>query len=265
MMLDITSMVSSGLSGLLSSATGGSQWDGLNRHLLATFYEVDSTGKRLSNYVVQAPLADDAQLEIELNWQSPFESAGTDSQAPALTALAQSGMLQMLVEKVAEKLGVDSGKVGDVASGVKGRSGMTKLNSTQVFNGMPPIKITCEVLLRAWSNPEIEVEAPLNQLVSWSLPKKIAAEGTMATAAFDVTSGDKGLLEAAFPSEVPSMIAMVYKGRTYSPLVIERVGVPLNSPIDSSGRFVSMKIPLSLATLTAKDRDDWKAMRSSLL
>jgi len=61
---------------------------------------------------------------------------------------------------------------------------------------------------------------------------------------------------------VPALVALTYKGRTYSPMVIERVGVPLGSPVDRFGRFTQMKVPVTLATLTGKDRADWMAMRN---
>jgi len=47
---------------------------------------------------------------------------------------------------------------------------------------------------------------------------------------------------------------MTYKGRTYSPLVIESIGQPLSSPIIKDGKFAELAVPLSLARLTAIDK-----------
>jgi len=55
---------------------------------------------------------------------------------------------------------------------------------------------------------------------------------------------------------------MKYKGRTYSPLVIESIGMPMNSPVDSNGRYVEMIVPMTLCTLTAMDRKDWQWSKS---
>lgn len=241
----------------LSGSGAGSLWDGLSPHLIARIYEVDNQGNAIPDGpVVYAPFADDVQLDIELNWQSPFESAGTDSALPTTAAALQSGA----AENILKNLGFDG--ISGIAAEATGRSGMTKLNSTQIFNGMPPLRIQGELLFRAWNNAESEVERPVDQLVSWALPKLLAAEGTMVTAAAEyVRSENKGVGRAAellFPSEVPSLLAITYKGRTYAPVVIERVGVPLSSPIDSNGRFIQMRLPITLATLTAWDRHDWK-------
>ena len=43
----------------------------------------------------------------------------------------------------------------------------------------------------------------------------------------------------------------------YSPLVIESIGQPIDSAIDSDGRYVELLVPMTLCTLTAIDRDDW--------
>ena len=64
------------------------------------------------------------------------------------------------------------------------------------------------------------------------------------------------------PSKAPAEIAMTYKGKTYAPLVIESIGQPINSPVDCSGRFVELLVPMTLCTLTALDREDWKRVGS---
>ena len=86
-----------------ANSTLSSEWTGLSRHLLATFYEVRKTdqGKWVQDdqcdpQTVQAPLTE-ASMEIALNWQSPFEQAGAESKAPALLSMLQSGALQPLV------------------------------------------------------------------------------------------------------------------------------------------------------------------------
>lgn len=240
----------------------GSLWDGLNPHLVASIYEVDHKGNRIGEVVVKAALSDDANLELTLNWQSPFEQAGPESRAPALMAMLQSGALQPLADRMGET--VKEALRGGIDA-ARGRTGITKLNSTQVFSGMPPMRIQANLLLRAWRDPDAEVERPLDQLMKWSLPKKLAPEGTMLTSAIDFTKGDKSLTEAALPSEAPSLLAITYKGRTYAPMVIENVGVPLGSPIDKLGRFVQLTIPVTFSSLTAIDGSDWMAMKRKFL
>lgn len=247
-----------------------SLWDGLNPHLIARLYEVDHRGVAMGGVTVLAALTEDTQLELSMNWQSPFENAGPESKAPALMAMIQSGAVQPILERTAEMVekvpGVGSAGAEKLrstqltAEGLRGRTGMTKLNSTQVFSGMPPIKIQATLLLRAWRDPAAEVEQPLDQLMKWALPRQLAPEGTMLTAAMDYASGRAdGLLDAAFPSLAPTLIGLKYKGRLYAPLVIETVSVPLGSPIDKLGRFVQLAVPVTFSTLTAWDGADWAA------
>lgn len=249
--------------------TVSSLWDGLSPHLIASIFEVDHHGYPVNETVVKAVPAGDFTMEAAFNWQSPFENSGPDSKAPALMAMIQSGALQPLleagakvVEGVAGKAAADKVRGASIAvDEARGRTGMTKLNSTQVFSGAPPIKFSAELLLRAWRDPELEVERPLEQLMAWALPKQLAPDGTMLTGALDYIAGEKTILEAALPSVAPTLIAIAYKGRVYAPLVIESISVPLHSNVDKLGRFVELSLPITLSSLTAWDRADWKYAR----
>lgn len=143
----------------------------------------------------------------------------------------------------------------------EGRTGITKLNSTQVFTGMPPVKITVTALFRAWRDTLSEVETPFNKLMEWALPVALSPDGSVLARTAETVSGRMGYVEALTPSKSPTRIAMEYKGRTYSPLVIESIGMPLSAPVDASGRFVELAVPLTLCTLTAIDRQDWSNSR----
>lgn len=47
----------------------------LNPHLIAKFYEVDHLGRMVDDIVVKAALADEADIQMTFNWQSPFLKA----------------------------------------------------------------------------------------------------------------------------------------------------------------------------------------------
>jgi len=249
----------------LDANTLSSLWDGLSPHLIASFYEVakDKDGnwartEKTDPKTVLAPLTE-ASMEIALNWQSPFEQAGPESKAPALMAMLQSGALQPIVDALTgkSKEGGVQQKSNEFLSQFEGRTGITKLNSTQVFTGMPPVKIQVTALFRAWRDPAKEVEAPFNKLMEWALPIELSKDGSVLARAAETAKGEMGYIEALMPSRSPTRIAMKYKGRLYSPLVIESIGQPMNSPIDSNGRYVELAIPMTLCTLTALDRTDW--------
>lgn len=258
-----------------------SEWHGLSDKLVAKFYEVtqqESNGPWLaspSGVTVLAPLVE-SNLDVTLNWQSPFEQSGPESSLPTLMAMLQSGTIQPVLDSLITAAGVAAESVGvaggpDMAARVQrdvnasareleGRSGITRLNSMQVFAGMPPIKISVTALFRAWSNPAGEVEAPFNQLMAWALPEKLSELGPILSRGADYAAGSKSMsmTDVLAPSKAPSKIAMTYKGKTYAPLVIETIGQPISSPIDSTGRFVELLVPMTLCTLTALDRQDWK-------
>lgn len=241
----------------------GPLWDGINPTLIASIYEVDHKGEPVDEESrVRCLFVDDANLEVTLNWQSPFEGAGPEARAPTLSAMLQSGAIQPIAERLGDGVGGATKEVSDTA---RGRTGITKLNSTQVFSGMPPARLQTTIMLRAWRDPQAEVEEPLDQLMHWLLPQYLAPEGTLLTAALDwFREGERdvnGFVEAAMPSAAPSLVAIRYKGRTYAPMVVESVGVPLNSPSDKYGRFVQLQLPVTFATLTAIDRNDWDNMK----
>lgn len=258
----------------------GSLWDGLSPHLIASFYEVAKTGDnawgrvegRTDPTTVRAALTE-ASMEMVLNWQSPFESAGPESKAPALMAMLQSGALQPIVDVLlpGNKSGTKAGdgsaqqKADNFLKQFEGRTGITKLNSTQVFNGMPPVKIQVVALFRAWRDPASEVETPFNKLMEWALPIELAQDGSLLARAAQTAKGEMGYIEALMPSKSPTRIAMQYKGRLYSPLVIESIGMPMNSPVDASGKYVELAVPMTLCTLTALDRKDWSNAKISTL
>ena len=261
----------------------GSEWAGLSPHLIAKFFPVsqqESTGPWLATggTTVFAPLTD-SSLEATLNWQSPFEHSGPESSMPALMAMIQSGALAPFIETAGSALGDgfeksglsaiansirgSTGRASEVARGLEGRTGITRLNSTQVFSGMPPIKIQVTALFRAWKDPATEVEGPFNQLMSWALPQKLSELGPMMLRAADYAVGKVSLTDVLAPSLAPTKIGMTYKGKTYAPLVIESIGQPINSPIDSSGKFVELLVPMTLCTLTALDSEDWRRLSGS--
>ena len=162
-----------------------STWDGLNEYLIAEFYECDKHGVRVDDTpVVSAPLTE-SNMDMTLNWQSPFEQAGPEAVKPSLFAMIQSGEITNTIDAATPLVNkyvgdsVDMSKAKQFMSGFEGRTGITKLNSIQTFSGMPPIKIQVTALFRAWSDAREEVEKPVDQLMSWALPVELAANGAV--------------------------------------------------------------------------------------
>lgn len=259
------------LNGQASGRVLSSDWSGLSPHLIAKFYPVRYEGYGENRvYIpdgeieVHAPLVE-PNLDITLNWQSPFENMSPDQSRPALTAMLQSGAIQPLLHalmsdedgKEPDMGAINStlNKASELAKRFEGRTGITKLNSTQVFSGMPPVKITMQLLFRAWKDPQAEVEAPFQQLMKWALPKKLSADGTITTFA----KGQDPVEKVLMPSLAPTLMAMEYKRRRFKPLVIESISEPLNSPIDSTSTYTELLVNMTMATLTAIDGHDYMA------
>ena len=240
-----------------------SDWTGLSRHLIASFFPVESyyaedaektkRWRRVPDSVeVQAPLTD-GTMDTTLNWHSPFENTGPDQKFSSFSALLQSGGITSLLQAIKEL--VPAGSQGFVQKGIdslkalEGKTGFTKLNSTQIFNGMPPVKISATAHFRALNDAVAEVRQPINQLMSWALPRKLSPDGLLVTAA----KGDPSL----FPSEIPQIIGMQYADMSLMPLVIEAIPIPLTGPRDRNGVQLSAQITLSIASLSAIDQQDW--------
>jgi len=262
-----------------------SQWGGLSNHLIASFYEVDRHGDTIKdadgnpvNIIVRAPLTD-GDLDISLNWQGAFEEM-SGNKASTIFAMLQAGAIQPVIDAfqpdvvgkaVASVAGDQAGNAvsdgiayaqqqsGKFLKQFEGRTGITKLNSNQVFSGMPPIKFQVTALFRAWSDPISEVEAPVNQLITWALPKQLADDSLVTERIKAVMQNRtvENAINALLPSKSPCLIVMKYKGRTYAPLVIEAVRLPLSSSIDSNGHFIERLVTITICSLAAWDRDDW--------
>lgn len=264
-----------------------SEFGHLNEHLIASIYEVDRAGNAKDGEAVRAPITE-ASMEVSLGWQSPFEAMGPEATSPTLLAMVQSGSASDLISAFGGSSfgglltkglnGVVEGLTGGtlnfeglVSSGV-GRTGLTKMNSTQVFTGMPPIKINATVLFRAWKNPKTEVEEPFDRLMGWALPQCLQKESWLTGLASDETvscpnesGGSAGGLDALLPSLTPKMVGLTYKGRTYKPLVIESIGFPMDSPITADGRYTELLVPVTFATWQTFDAKDWDNIRTITL
>lgn len=262
----------------------GSKWAGLSRHLLATIYPVDNAGVKAANAVEVVAPASDVQIESTANWQSTFEQSGPETRLPAVMSMLQSGaafdIIQSLFGAPADQQtrnnNTPSGNIQAFLRDVRrqgeefirsfeGRTGITKLNSTQIFTGSPPIKITMTLRFRAYDDPASEVQAPCDQLWQWHLAQELAATGGFVQALADVVGGRnttaQGFFNTLLPSRAPQMVALSYGGALFAPMVIESVGHPLSVPRTSEGEPLQATIQVTLATLTSLDANDWRRSR----
>lgn len=253
-------------------------WTGLSPHLLARFYPVKrdsndkaawgrSTGTRKidgdpsfsvdDGFEVQAPITD-ANREYTFGWHSPFENAGSGSLFPTLSSLLQSGTVAQMAQSITGNQQSDEdsamAKLAATLQSAEGRTGITKLNSTQVFLAMQPVKIPMTLHFRALVDPKREVQDPIVQLLEWSLPQYLAKDGVIANA---IKNSDKGIdIQTVLPSLAPQLIAFQYADTTMLPMVVENVSEPLTTPRNIQGYQISTSVQITLSSLSALDRSD---------
>jgi hypothetical protein len=251
--------------------TDNPSFTGLSQHLVASFFPLkrssDGVAWERDNTIaaVSAPLTQ-ASMELAVTWQSPFEGAGVESRFPALAQMAQAGMFSGVLNAIGSRIPDNMVKTKEFVEDIEkssrqlvGRSGVTKLNSTQVFSGMPPVKIQVTALFKAFMDPQAEVETPLRRLQEWVLPQELAKDGVLAE--FIKSGGD---LLTLMPSKTPLCIGFAYKTRTFQPMVVESISDPLDAPIDKDGRRISAVVQMTLCSLTALDKADWSGTYRSL-
>ncbi|WP_236167383.1 hypothetical protein [Pseudomonas fulva] len=259
-----------GLSGLrLSNNDLGSDWGNLSPLLLARVFVCDSKGVAdIQEYAGVYGAMTEGAVSIQQNWQSPFENTGPETKAPALAGMLQSGSLVPVLNAlqaispfkdgaISDALNASSDKLKTVMRDLEGRTGITKLNSRQVFSGMPPVKFTATIRFRALASAEKEVMAPLARLLEWVFPQMLAEDGILSEV-LQTTKDVDSFIKALFPSIAPKLLGLTYGGSTYAPVVIESVDYPLDAPKDENGSFIDLPVQISFATLTALDRADIK-------
>lgn len=248
----------------------GSQWGDMSPHLLARIHQVKKVraengttrwehNKECDPAVVVCPFVE-SSLEIQLGWHSPFENAGAESRAPALMAMLSSGALQPVIDAVVGNKGDGYSSKGGIAEGLKefeGRTGITRTNSTQVFSGMPPLKLSGTALFRAWMSTQTEVKDPIDKLISWALPVSLASDSTLLAEAVKAAKGEKSWIQAMMPSIAPIIVSITVAGQVHCPMVIESVSMKLDKPIDPFGRFIEQELQMTFCSLSAIDRSDW--------
>jgi hypothetical protein len=248
-----------------------SNWDGLSPHLLAHFYpvvrKVEGTTvlwqRDPDGAEVIAPITD-GQVEQRANWLSPFENQTPDARLSSLSAMFQSaGFIPLLnaFQQYLQAQGIQSPLLDSAKNQLttlEGRTAVTKLNSTQIFSGMPPLTITVTAHFRALYDSSAEVEDPMHQLMAWAAPKKLAQQGIVGNT---IDSNTRGAVRTIYPSEAPQIIAMQYANMLLKPLVIEAIPYELTGPRDSDGRLIRAAVTMTLQTLMAMDKDDWAAFR----
>lgn len=268
--------ISGAIGGNISVFDSHPSWGNLSPHLIANFYPMKFNDKLEAvaipdAEIVRCPITD-SNFDMSFNWSSPFENSGMESKAPNMMALIQSGQ----IGKVANAL-QSSGtlsqiplfgdklqswgssavsKSNEVRDQAAGRTGITRINSRQVFSGMPPVKLTMTLHFRALQDARQEVLSPYQQILRWAVPEQLADDGYFAELTKGALADNVDFVKTLFPSKAPTLVGMRYGINSYSPMVIESIGNPVDGQIDSDGYPIYRAVQITLATLTALDQSD---------
>ena len=148
------------------------------------------------------------------------------------------------------------GVVADLKD-LRGSTGITKINSTQIFGGSSPSKISLTLLFKAWSDPIKEVEAPLRKLMEWAVPQALAQQGVLTGLVTGAKAANRrNIVNYLLPSTAPRLVSFRYGQRYFQKMVIESISEPLTSPRDKDDHYTSCSVGITLATLKSLERKD---------
>jgi len=222
-------------------------------------------------------LFEDGEFAIEAQYSTPFESSSADGRWANLMGMIQSG--QGLEQSELLYNAVRSTRVGAVVvdafeaagraagaeeqvlkryeqlQGLVNRSNFTKLNSRQIYTSSNSVRITGTLVLQAWSDAKVEVEAIMQKLQEWASPKELSKNSLV------VGMAQEGFSEGLFPSVIPPLVQLQYGGYTYSPLFIESISAPMTAPMTPDGSRIAVRAQITLLSLAAWDKNDIANLR----
>lgn len=230
----------------------------------------------------------DADLEMANQYSSPFESQNLEQKFPTLTGGLQTGQLLDTatnvaggkIDALAGQLAAraTAGGIGGIAAStalvaveavqaagadlmenlgsLKGKSAFTKINSTQIYLGTSPVKISATLFFRAWADAAEEVERQVQRLQEWASPAYLSRTGAVE----NLLTGKK-IGESLFPSEIPPVLYLLYGGRVYCPLVIESISTPLVVERDQNADRLAVSVQVQFSSLAAWDKGDIRKIR----
>ncbi len=177
---------------------------------------IQGTGADGAPTIVCGVIGEGASLELQSNWDSPFEQ---------------------------DNPGSFFEKTGGLLQNLTGQTSKTTLNSAQVWNGNRPLTITLTLLLYALSNPRAEVEDAISALKEFASPEVNANSPVTLD-----TNGSAGGITANV-GRIPGTVSLsVGRNFIYPKMIIESISEPLDTVRDKQGNRIRAAISLTMQT-----------------
>ena len=156
--------------------------------------------------------------QLQANWNSPFEQSSLGSAFEKTAGLAQT---------------------------TTGKTSLTTLNSTQIWEGNRPISLNLVLILYAYSDPWQEVMLPLQEL------EKMASPEVNKVSPINVMPGQETF------GRMPAPITL-NMGRTniITDCVIEGMSEPLDKEKNSDGLLIRTETTLTVQTKSMLNRSE---------
>lgn len=156
-------------------------------------------------------IGEGSALELQANWDSPFEQDNPGS------------MFE---------------KTGGVLQVVTGTTSKTTLNSAQVWGGNRPLTINLVINLYALSDPSSEVEAPIQLLKEFSSPN--------VNNNFPISISEQGGAKIGRP---PGTVSVnIGRNFIYNKCIIESVSEPFDVTKDKNGHRLRSTLNIAIQT-----------------
>ena len=226
------------------SSFGTQSTMGLNENLYIVLQDKES-GDSVRGRIVSYSISNQSE------WANKFEGMDGDSRIPIMSALLQSGAYSDDIE---------------ILEALNAKTLITKAQSIQVWTGLLPQSISLEIEFRAFSDPVMEVEEPIQKLLKMMSP---VLENTSIKTIEKITSKVKDMLKNGTTADaikkitepfgdVPSEIAIAFFRKRFNATYrIESMEENVDEVrIDARGNRIYQVVSLTLGSTKGIVKDD---------
>ena len=195
----------------------------------------------------------DYSISGDSQWESKFENSNGDNRSMGIAGLTQQGQLGEIFKT-------------DALNFLKGKTLITKAQSTQVWAGDSPMEVSIEVEFFAFRDAYKEVELPILKLMKMKSPELHGNIGdtlrSITASKKSASDGVKGAVTNAVSTlgDVPNAIDIDFMGRNYRGAYrLESISVSSDElRLDKNGNRIQATVSLQFGSFAAISKSDIK-------